>query len=340
MRSTDVALKAELLARGRLLVPRGLKLPVPISRSSAGPGAGGSFLFLRVGSGIVRLEVVREGRAPLELRERKGVYEMLGNGRVIARGVEPLSAGFHAPGQAFINLHNSCKFRCAFCTIRGSQDGPAPARWESLIKEALRSGRVRAVAITTGVPATPAEACRDIARLTAAILADFPQAPIGVEPYTVNASDLTALRRAGADELKLNIQCASKGMFERVCPDLDWNGIWRNLGAGVRLFGRGKVCSNVMIGLGETDRDVISAVEKLAAMGVAANIRPLRTGPLNIEALERALGQRPVRHSAARLKMLAAAQKKSFERHGLHPSLFRTMCHRCTACDLEPFKDI
>jgi biotin synthase-related radical SAM superfamily protein len=340
MRSTDVAQKAEILAQGRLLVPRGLKLPVPLSRSSAGPGAGGRFLFLRLGAGIVRLEVVRDRPAPLELRERKGGFDIFRNGRVLARGVQPLSAGFHAPGQAFINLHDSCRFRCAFCTISGSKDGPAPARWELLIKDALRSGRVQAVAITTGVPSTPSEACRDIARLTSSIRADFPLVPIGVEPYTVKRSDIAALRRAGADELKLNIQCATRSIFERVCPDLDWNGIWRNLGSGVRLFGRGNVCSNLIIGMGETDEDVIITVEKLAAMGVAANIRPLRTGPLNIEALERALGESPVRPTAARLRRLASAQKKSFERHGMRTSLFRTMCHRCTACDLEPFKDI
>lgn len=332
--------KAELLSRGRMLVPRDLKLPVPLSRSSAGPGAGGRSLFLRVGRSLVRLDVVREGDAPLELREKEGRYDVVHNGRVLARDVRPLFAGFHAPGQAFINLHNSCRYRCAFCTIFSSPGGPSPARWGSIIKEALRNGKVQAVAITTGIPRSPSAACRDMARLTASIRAGFPGVPIGVEPYTLSGPDLEMLRRAGADELKLNVQCASRRLFRKVCPDLDWECVWKNLGTGVRLFGRGKVCSNLIIGLGETDAEVVATVERLAALGAAANLRPLRTGPLNEEALKKALGRIPSPPSPARLKKLAAAQKMLFQRYGLDPSRFRTMCHRCTACDMEPFRDI
>ena len=335
-----MSVKAELLARGRLLVPRGLKTGVMLSRSSAGPGAGSSSLFLRVGSKTVRLEVVREGPAPMELREDHGRFDIVSAGRVLARGVAPLFGGLHAPGQAFINLHDSCRYLCAFCTIGRARKGPSPERWAAVILEALRARRVRAVAITTGIPSTPSKACRDMARLVSSVRADFPRVPIGVEPYTVKEADLLELRRAGAGELKLNIQCATDVIFEQVCPGLDREGIWRNLSAGVRLFGRGKVCSNIIIGLGETDRDVLSTVEKLAGMGVAANLRSLKTGPLNARALEEALGRRPTKPSAARLVRLASAQKVIFGKHRIRPSVFRTMCHRCTACDMEPFIDV
>ena len=340
MRSTELSLKADILAGGTLLVPRGLPIGVMLSRSSAGPGAGSTSLFLRVGSGIVRLPVVREGPAPMELRGSRGGFDIISKGKVLARGVVPLSGGLHAPGQAFINLHDSCRFLCAFCTIGGHGKGPSPERWEAVIKEALRARKVRAVAVTTGIPSTPSRACRDMARLVRSIRADFPRVPIGVEPYTVDESDLLALRRAGADELKLNIQCATDELFRKVCPGLDREGIWRNLSAGVGLFGRGKVCSNLIIGLGETDGDVLSATERLAGIGVAVNLRPLKIGPMNAPALEKALDRRPAKISAARLLKLALAQKAVFEKHRLRPSVFHTMCHKCTACDMEPFVDV
>lgn len=332
--------KARLLSAGRLLVPRGLRLPVLLSRSSAGPGAGGSSLFFRARGHLVRLEVVRQGEAPLELRERQGRFDILHDGRVLVRDVQLLSAGFHAPGQAFVNLHNSCRFRCAFCTISSSRPGPSAARWSALIKGALRTGKVQAVALTTGVPSSPSKACRDLGRLVNSIRADFPDTPIGVEPYTVRDSDLLLLRRAGADELKLNIQCASAQIFDKVCPGLDRDGLWRNLDAGTRIFGRGKVCSNLILGLGETDGQVLETVERLAVMGVAANLRPLKVGPQNIGSLTMALGRPPRRPSAARLGKLAAAQKRIFQRYGIDNTSFKTMCHRCTACDLEPFADL
>lgn len=337
--------KAELLSAGRILVPRGLRLPVPLSRSSAGPGGGGASLFLGIGKSILRLEVVRGppagARPGLALRETAGRFDVVKGSRLVARGVRPLNAGFHAPGQAFINLHDRCRFRCAFCALPVSPGRGLPAaRWAALIRAALASGRVDAVALTTGVPSSPAAACRDLARLVRSIRRYHPDVPIGVEPYTVDERDLGLLKRAGATELKLNIQCATADLMAQVCPGLDWPGVMRNLEAGVRLFGRGRVCSNLIIGLGETDAQVLRAARRLAAMGVAVGLRPLRVNALNRGALVRALGRMPRPPAASRMLRLARAQKRIFSGHGLDPSSFRTMCHRCTACDIEPFRDI
>ena len=337
--------KADLLSAGRILVPRSVRLPVPLSRSSAGPGGGTTSLFFRMGESLLRLEVVRAeeaiGRPGLTLRDCNGRFDIVDGARVIARNVRPLNAGFHAPGQAFINLHDRCRFRCAFCTLPVSPARGLPAaRWAGLIKGALASGKADACALTTGVPSSPAKACRDLARLVRSIRRDFPGVPIGVEPYTVDEKDLWLLKRAGATELKLNIQCATEALMARVCPDLDREGLLRNLAAGVRLFGKGRVCSNLLLGLGETDREVLRTVRKLAAMGVAVNLRALRINALNRSPLLKALGRQPEPPGAQRMLRLALAQKKIFARRGLDPSSFRTMCHRCTACDLEPFRDV
>ena len=337
--------KATILSSGSILVPRGMKLPVPLSRSSAGPGGGLTSLFFRIGKSTLRLDVVRvamEGADPeLVLRETGGRFDIVKRGRVLARGVKPLNAGFHAPGQAFINLHDSCRFSCAFCTLPVSPGKGLPAeRWAVLIKGALASGKVNAVAITTGIPDSPSKACRDLARLVRSIRRDFPGVPIGVEPYTVDEKDLALLKRGGATELKLNVQCATDELMGRVCPDLDRGDILDNLEAGVRLFGKGRVCSNLLVGLGETDRELLATVRELAALGVAVNLRPLRLNALNRGPLGKALGKEPEPPDASRMLRLASAQKRIFAEHGLDPSSFRTMCHRCTACDIEPFVDI
>ncbi len=337
--------KASILSSGRILVPRGLKLPVPLSRSSAGPGGGTTSLFFQIGESLLRLEVAREagkGRPPaLTLREAGGRFDILKSGRVLARDVRPRNAGFHAPGQAFINLHDRCRFSCAFCTLPVSPGKGLPAaRWAALIKGALAARKVDAVALTTGVPSTPSGACRDLARLVRSIRRDFPNVPIGVEPYTVGEKDLLLLKRAGATELKLNVQCATPELMERVCPGLDRDGIARNLSAGVRLFGKGRVCSNLLIGLGETDREALRITRELAQKGVAVNLRHLRLNALNRGPLKKALGKEPIPPGARRMLRLASAQKRIFSKNGLDPSSFKTMCHRCTACDIEPFSDI
>ena len=293
----------------------------------------------------MRLEVVREpeqgGRPDLTLRETGGRFDILKGGRVLARDVRPQNAGFHAPGQAFINLHDRCRYTCAFCTLPVSPGkGLSASRWTALIKGALSAKKVDAVALTTGVPVSPSGACRDLARIVRSIRRDFPNVPIGVEPYTVEERDIRLLKRAGATELKLNVQCATAELMERVCPGLDREGIMQNLSAGVRLFGKGRVCSNLLIGLGETDRQVLRTVRKLAEIGVAVNLRPLRLNALNRGPLKKALGKPPNPPNASRIILLASAQKEIFSEHGLVPLSFRTMCHRCTACDLEPFRDV
>jgi len=337
--------KAAALEMARILVPRGIRLPFPLSRSSAGPGGGTTSIFLQIGETTVRLEVERDAdrdrRTGLALRGSGGRLDIIRGGRVLARDVRVRGAGLHAPGQAFINLHDRCRFGCAFCNLPVSPGKGLPARrWAAIVRGALAAGKVDAVAVTTGIPDTPSRACRDIARLVRSVRRDFPSVPVGVEPYTVDEGDLRALRRAGATELKLNIQCATGAIMRRVCPELDRDGILENLEAGVRLFGRGRVCSNLIIGLGETDAQALRAARLLARMGVAVNIRPLRVNALNRGPLERALGGRPGPPDGRRLLRLSRAQKRIFLEHGLEPGSFRTMCHRCTACDIEPFADL
>jgi len=334
--------KALLISCGKILVPRGIRLPVLMSRSTAGPGAGGHSLFFRIGGSLIRLEVVRDGEAPLSLEERDEGYMILSGRKVVADDVQFVQAGMHAPSQAFINVHDECRYHCAFCTLHGSKGvkGPSISRWGELISDALRNGRADAVAVTTGIKGSAGASTRAIAKLVRGIRKNFPSVPIGVEPYTTSPKDLALLKRVGADELKLNIQCATQALLKKVCPGFDWGGIWKALESGVELFGRGRVCSNLILGLGETDAEVKKAVEMLALLGVAVNLRPLRLNAINKPALKKALGREPRTVPPARLLRLALAQKQSFQKYGIDPSVFRTMCHRCTACDLEPMRDI
>jgi biotin synthase-related radical SAM superfamily protein len=107
----------------------------------------------------------------------------------------------------------------------------------------------------------------------------------------------------------------------------------------VKVFGKGKVSSNIIIGMGESDRNVIEGVERLAEMGVLATLRPLRLNDLNRREMEAALGHlEPV--SEERLVRLALEQKRILEENGLSTLTFDTMCSACTCCDLVPFRDV
>ncbi|MGQ9582750.1 MAG: radical SAM protein [Thermoplasmatota archaeon] len=364
-------LKARLLSAGEILIPAPATLPALLTRSSAGPGAGCLSVFLDIRGCLVRLEAVRTGgagrawgagreqkpqgpgrspgRAASAPPARRPRIEPCGGGYALVwasgsalSGVRVVPGNLHAPRQAFINLHNECRFRCAFCALPRLPRRPWPGMdgWLRIISGAVQRGRVDAVAITTGVPHGVSGAVGDVAELARRVRSAFPELPIGVEPYATSPRDIRRLKSSGATELKLNIQCATEELMERVCPGLDWGGIWAALEAGVEVFGRNRVCSNLILGLGESDREALAAAERLARIGALVNLRPLRVSPWNTEPLREALGRAPRTPSPPRLLRLALAQKKIFQRHSLDPSVFRTMCHRCTACELAPFRDI
>jgi len=106
------------------------------------------------------------------------------------------------------------------------------------------------------------------------------------------------------------------------------------------VFGRGRVTTNVIIGLGETDTEVSEALDRLAAMGVVPSVRAVRVNDGNREDLERALGHPVEPMETDRHIRLARMLGETLERHGLNARDFRSMCHRCGCCDLEPGQDV
>jgi len=346
-------LKAELIAAGLITVPRELLEGYRLSRSTAGPGAGGASIALGW-SGTdgrehrLKLAVARDRDAPLQLARRPdGVLEVhRRDGTVALSGVRLLPIAMHAPDHCFINLEGDCVHECAFCTATrpGAGEGRgaprSPQRWVELITAAHRRRPFDGVAITSVDTADHEVLMRDYETIIRGVASALPGVVVGVEPPVRSVEDIERLHLAGATELKVNVQTPDAGILARVCPGWDLERQHALLREGVRVFGRGRVTSNVIVGLGESDADVLRALELLAAMGVVPTLRVLRVSDLNRDALERALGRPLEPVEPARHVRLARALAEALARHGLSARAFRTMCHSCMGCDLEPGVDI
>jgi len=149
-----------------------------------------------------------------------------------------------------------------------------------------------------------------------------------------NRDQLLALREAGASELKLNVQSWDRGIFRTVCPDLDLDHIIRMLEHGVEIFGRNRVSSNLIIGLGEKDANIINGIEALADMGVIVVIRTIHLNEINEDRLDRKIDIQRI--PKERLLRLREEQARILKDRGLDTREFRTMCFPCKGCDLEP----
>jgi len=338
-KNRDVRKKAELLCTGRIYIPEDILSSCETSKSTAGPGAGVEEIALGFRNARVKLVLADKKSAEFSLKKIGSELCILKNGSVFIRGAKILPKVLHAPFQAFVNLEHRCIYDCKFCTS-AKLDRSARSADEvvDMVLGASKKEAFGSVAITSGVRASPKKAVDEMVAVVKKIRKAI-DAPIGVEPYIVNRSDIVRLKEAGADEIKINIQSYDRKIFKKVCPKLSYEKILERLSDAVEIFGRGKVTSNIIIGLGETDENILSGSEHLAKEGVVVTLRALRITDCNRPSLVEALGElKPV--TPERLIFLAKEQKKILEKYNLSTLTFDTMCHACGCCDIVPFVDL
>ncbi len=244
--------------------------------------------------------------------------------------IEPVLA--HCPEQAYITLSERCIYDCKFCSVPKLQ-GKIKTLDEvvNIVEHAKKTGLMKAIAITSGVAESPED---EIERLVAVIRAlKRYNVPIGVAAYpTINSTKL--LKEAGAVELKYNVETMNRDIFDKVCKGLSLDFILDSLRDAVPVFGKNRVSTNFIIGLGETDECVREGVEHLAKMGVIPVLRPITIQPLRKDELE------ATRPSAERLLKLALMTREIIDKYGLRVDVSQTMCLTCTGCDITPYRDI
>jgi biotin synthase-related radical SAM superfamily protein len=323
-------LKAELVAIGT--VDANESVLSRISVSTAGPGTGLKSIFFRFNGHRVRLELAKD--SPLKMVKANGDVIILKDGKELVRGeLEQILA--HCPEQAYITLSERCIYDCKFCTVPILQGGIKTLdEVLGMVERAAKTGKLRAIALTTGVAHSPEEEIDRVIEVVKA-LKRF-NLPIGVSVHPTNDSS-QRLKDAGVVEVKYNVETMDRMIFDRVCRgrkgfSLDF--IIDSLRDAVRVFGKNRVSTNFIIGLGETDECVHAGVEYLAKMGVIPILRPITIPPLRKDELE------ATRPSGERLLKLGMMTREIVEKYGLNVEESQTMCLPCTGCDLTPVRDV
>jgi biotin synthase-related radical SAM superfamily protein len=234
--------------------------------------------------------------------------------------------GLHCPKQAYITVTGSCAFRCRYCPVPSLKGGRKSIPEIMRMVESVRD-RISAISLTSGVQETIEEEEAYVLDVVKA-LRRF-DLPIGVSIYpTEEAPD--RLYALGVAEVKFNIEAATPRLFAEMCPDLDYDLIWGVLERSVALFGKNRVFSNVIVGLGETDAELEQCITRLTRRGIIPVLRPLNP------VADLSNRERP---SPVRLRTIFAIHADALERAGLDPKEALTMCTSCTGCDLVPGRD-
>lgn len=330
MTRMNAEIKAELLAEGKVDVEPSL-LPRP-SRSTAGPGTGLRSIFFKSGGHRVRLEI--DAGSPLKMIKQDGDVVIWKDQKELVRGaIDPVVA--HCPEQTYITISERCSYDCKFCSVPKFQ-GKIKTLDEvlAIVERAKKSGTLKVISFTSGVATTPENEIDRVVEYVKAVKKYH--VPIGVAVSPTKDSS-QRLRDAGVTEVKYNVETMDPAIFERVCTgrkghSLDF--ILTSLCDAVKVFGKNRVSSNIIIGLGETDECVRKGVEYLAKRGVIAVLRPITISPYRKGEIS------ATRPSAERLLTLTKMTVDILKKYDLDVEVSQTMCLPCTGCDLTPGRDV
>ncbi|MDW5550063.1 radical SAM protein [Methanosarcina sp.] len=278
----------------------------------------------------MRLSINKDSALSILKVEGEGNVGVFYQGKELVRG-KLERAPAHCPDQAFITLCERCVFDCKYCPVPKLQ-GHVKSEEEvlSIVEEVLQAGNLRAISLTSGVETSIEGEVERVLKLLPALKKY--DVPIGVSVYPTEGCS-RKFYEAGASEVKYNVETMDRKIFKKVCGDLSLDYILDRLREAVDVFGKNRVFSNFIIGLGESDDSVRDGVEALAQMGVTPILRPINPHPL------RAGDCFMERPSSERLLKLAKLEAEILKKYGLDPGLAKTMCLKCTGCDLVPFID-
>ncbi|MGZ7193841.1 MAG: radical SAM protein, partial [Halobacteriota archaeon] len=254
-------IKALLIAEGGVDIDE--RVLGRITTPASGPGAGLTSFFLRFGGHRVRLGIKHDSRLKASLDGDELVIH--DQEKEIVRGyLEDAIA--HCPGQVFITVSERCIFNCLYCPVpllEGSVKdlNDVETKISQILDDPKLADKLKAISLTSGVEQSTQHEADRIAAIIHALRDNY-DLPIGVSVYpTINSTKL--LKDAGADEIKYNVETMDRELFAKMCPGLSLDFILKALKDAVSVFGRNKVFSNILVGLGEDDHSIISGMHEL-----------------------------------------------------------------------------
>lgn len=237
--------------------------------------------------------------------------------------------------------YNSRKTRCRFCAIGASLDHDATIHTktpEQLAEVALAArdlDGVRHVTLTAGTTACPDDGALYLGRCAAAIAAAT-GLPVEIQFEPLRDRSLYArLRDMGVTDVGIHVESFDPAVRRRMTPgkaEVELETYFEAFAAAVAAFGRNKVSTYVILGLGEDRQATLEGCRRTAALGVYPVVVPLR--PLLDSCLAEA---RPV--DPDYLGGMYRAVGRMLTDHGLAAERSTAGCVRCRACSLLQFTE-
>jgi radical SAM protein (TIGR04043 family) len=340
----DLALRADLAVRG-------VRVDAPVRRrAGAGPSDDGHVFLGGIGTALPI--------SPTSPYEVTGGRLLL-DGADLGLAVEPVRRpAFYdlvtddgIPFEQLARLHGadvlattvvqtcmryeSPETRCRFCAITASLDAGAttavktPAQLAAVARAAVDLDGVRQMVMTTGTSTAPDRGARHLARCVRAVTDAVPGLPIQVqcEPPG-DLAVLAELHTAGATAIGIHVESMDDAVRARwtpgkaTVPMADYWAAWHE---AVRVFGRNRVSTYLLVGLGEDPDELVAGAAALVGAGVYPFVVPFRPLAGTLEAAHPAPSAALVADVTARVAAVLAAA-------GMRGADQGAGCAACGAC--------
>lgn len=111
--------------------------------------------------------------------------------------------------------------------------------------------------------------------------------PVSVSITPVKRDVLEEFKLLGVDYIGVGLDAASERVYSAVKDSLySWDDMWEFTKDVVDVFGEGKALVHIIVGLGETDREVLEAIARAYSLGAEVSLfafTPIRGTPLENE---------------------------------------------------------
>ncbi|MFQ6077101.1 MAG: radical SAM protein [Candidatus Bathyarchaeia archaeon] len=187
------------------------------------------------------------------------------------------------PSTVYLLTHHptKCLANCGFCTQARSSTSKSSLLsrvvWPSFpservidrLGEAARRGSIRRVCVQA---VNYREVFDDVLGLVSGIRS-CSNLPISVSCQPISREGMELLADAGVNRICVPLDAATEALFEAVKgrgvgSPYSWRGHLKTLEKAIQVFGRGRVTTHLIVGLGETDEDLVRTIQSLVDMGV------------------------------------------------------------------------
>lgn len=188
-----------------------------------------------------------------------------------------------APTTAYVMTYRQekCTANCGFCPqARGSHtrtDMLSRVSWPTYqtqevlkgVVDSVKDGKIKRVCIQAlNYP----QVFADLHAIVRAV-SRFANVPISVSCQPLNRENIRQLANAGVERIGIPLDAASRRVFDRTkgvgaAGPYSWEKQWRLLGQASEILGEGRVSTHLIVGLGETEKEMVGTIQRCVDMAI------------------------------------------------------------------------